>query len=144
MLILYKLPVTGSCSCAGIMGVMLGGGHGYLQGLYGFPADQILELRVVLANGTLVTASSEVNEDLFWGLRGAGHNLGIVTHTKYRLYSSGPRWSQIRLVFSGSQLEEVFTLSNDYLSVDHHPAGLILWYVFGRRPDLASEVSCSF
>lgn len=40
------------------MGVMLGGGHGYLQGLYGLLADQILEARVVLADDSAVTASS--------------------------------------------------------------------------------------
>ncbi|CAI4218385.1 unnamed protein product [Parascedosporium putredinis] len=134
-----KETVTGSCLCAGIMGIMLGGGHGYLQGLYGFPTDQILEMRVVLANGTLAVASAEENEDLFWGLRGAGHNFGIVTLTRYKVYPSGPKWSQARLVFPGSHLEQIFTLSNDYLSIDSHPAGLILWYVFSRRPDLAQE-----
>jgi FAD/FMN-containing dehydrogenase len=29
---------TGGCLCTGVMGVSLGGGHGYLQGLLGYPA----------------------------------------------------------------------------------------------------------
>ena len=61
------------------MGVALGGGHGTLQGHYGLLADQIVAARIVLGNGKAVTASKKKNSDLFWALRGAGHNFGIVT-----------------------------------------------------------------
>jgi FAD/FMN-containing dehydrogenase len=40
---------------------------------------------MVLANGTAVTVSSESNPDLFWAIRGAGHNFGIVTEFEYKI-----------------------------------------------------------
>lgn len=63
---------TGGCDCVGIMGLVMGGGHGKLQGLYGIVSDVLLEAEVVLADGRIVTASATENTDLFWALRGAG------------------------------------------------------------------------
>src|SRR5215467_15450026 len=44
----------------------------------------------VTAEGRLVTASAEKNADLFWGIRGAGANFGVVTSFEYRLHQVGP------------------------------------------------------
>ena len=57
---------AGICMCTGITGIMIGGGHGYLQRSHGLLADQILEARVVLADGSRVAASPDENRDLFW------------------------------------------------------------------------------
>jgi hypothetical protein len=42
---------TGACLCTGIMGPLLGGGHGLLQGQHGLLTDQLIKARIVLANG---------------------------------------------------------------------------------------------
>jgi len=131
-----KQTVTGNCLCTGVMGIMLGGGHGYLQGLFGLLADQILEARVVLADGSSVVTSPSSNQDLFWALRGAGHNFGIVTGFRYKVYDSIPEWSEVNLVFTHDKLESVFDLANDYVSEQSHPAELIIWYTLMRRPDI--------
>jgi FAD/FMN-containing dehydrogenase len=68
------------------MGPLLGGGHGFLQGRYGLVVDNVVSARVVLANSTVVTVSGEENGELFWALRGAGHNFGIVTEVRSRVY----------------------------------------------------------
>ena len=43
-------------------------------------------MRIVLADGSILTASEDENQDLFWAMRGAGHNFGIVTSMEYRIY----------------------------------------------------------
>lgn len=48
------------------------------MGEAGFSVDNIISLRVVLATGQIVTASATSYPDLFWALRGAGPNFGIV------------------------------------------------------------------
>ena len=74
----------------GIAGLTLGGGYGWLGGKHGLACDNILSLEVVTADGRLLTVSAEENADLYWGMRGAGANLGIVTSFEYRLHSVGP------------------------------------------------------
>lgn len=81
-----KQTTTTGCDCVGYMAPILGGGHGWLQGRYGLEADQLISTRLVLANGTVTTVSEESNPDLFWAIRGAGHNFGFVTQAKMRIY----------------------------------------------------------
>jgi FAD/FMN-containing dehydrogenase len=88
---LYGLAtVLGFVSLTGIVGLTLGGGFGYLTKRWGWTTDNVLGMNVVSADGCLVRASDEENEDLFWGLRGGGGNFGIVTGIDYRLHEVGP------------------------------------------------------
>lgn len=77
-------------SLQGIGGLTLGGGVGFLTGAHGLAADNLVSARMVLANGQVVTASDDENSDLFWAIRGAGPNFGIVTEFKYRVHKQGP------------------------------------------------------
>jgi hypothetical protein len=53
-------------------GFMQGGGHSVMASYYGLGADQVLSLQVVTADGRFVTADPEINQDLFYALRGGG------------------------------------------------------------------------
>ncbi|KAK6210529.1 putative secondary metabolism biosynthetic enzyme [Pestalotiopsis sp. IQ-011] len=74
----------GSCSCPGYTGLAVGGGIGRYYGSLGLVADRMISARVVTATGDIVQASAEENADLFWGLRGAGANFGIILSATYQ------------------------------------------------------------
>ena len=80
------MGLAGSSSGVGVVGYTLGGGYGWLGRKYGFAAESMREADVVTADGELVKASAEENTDLFWGLKGSGGNLGIVTSLEFTLY----------------------------------------------------------
>ncbi len=80
------VPVTGTDNAVGMAGLTLAGGYGPLTGKLGLALDNLLGADVVLADGTRVTASPADDRDLYWALRGAGGNLGVVTTARYRLH----------------------------------------------------------
>src|SRR6059036_2821796 len=75
---------AGIVTTTGLAGLTLGGGIGWLMRKYGLAVD------MVTADGTFVKASASENADLFWGIRGAGGNFGIVTEFEFRLNPVGP------------------------------------------------------
>ena len=74
----------------GIAGLTLGGGYGWLGGKFGLACDNLLSAEIVTADGTVLKVSANENSDLFWGVRGAGANLGIVTSFEYQVHTVGP------------------------------------------------------
>lgn len=117
---------------------MLGGGHGILQGRYGLLADNLVSARMVIANGTAITVSLESNPDLFWAIRGAGHNFGIVTEFTYKIYDVGENsnWAYESFIFTNDKLEEVYHELNKLTAGGTQPVELFNFSYFILLPDI--------
>jgi hypothetical protein len=139
LLKLGKESVTGACSCVGFMSPMLGGGHGYLQGRYGLMSDNLVSARVVLANGTAITVDERQHSDLFWGLRGAGHNFGVVTSVTYQVYDRTPDIAATIFTFTQDKLEDVFTIVNQWLAAPNRPVELTHFGLFANDPAVDTQ-----
>ncbi len=105
----------GQVSSTGVGGLTLGGGIGHLSRKYGLAIDNLLSVDVVTADGAFVAASAQEHPDLFWAMRGAGGNFGVVTSFEFRLYP-------VSMVFGGpiiypvEQVRDVLRLYRDYMA----------------------------
>jgi FAD/FMN-containing dehydrogenase len=80
----------GFISEVGVAGLTLGGGLGYLTRRFGWTVDNLEEVEIITADSRIRRASREEHPDLFWAIRGAGANLGVVTSFTFRLHQVGP------------------------------------------------------
>ena len=82
----FGLATTGGIiSTTGVAGLTLGGGIGYLARGQGLSIDSLVSADVVTADGQMVIASEQQNEDLFWAIRGGGGNFGVATSLEFGL-----------------------------------------------------------
>ncbi|RLN87429.1 hypothetical protein BBJ28_00018692 [Nothophytophthora sp. Chile5] len=108
---------AGTCPSVGIGGHISGGGYGVVGRHYGLAADQTTEMRVVLYNGSVVTASATENTDLFWALRGGGAgSFGIVTLFTIKVYTV-PEVSLFNIKFNASVNAAMLRTWMDYFPV---------------------------
>ncbi len=86
----YGLATTGGViSTTGVAGLTLGGGIGWLVGKHGMSIDNLRSMRMVTADGELITVNHHAHPDLFWALRGGGGNFGVVTSFTFALHPQG-------------------------------------------------------
>jgi FAD/FMN-containing dehydrogenase len=112
----FGLAVTGGrASTTGIAGQTLGSGSGRLERKLGLGLDNLISAEVVTADGQVLRASEDENEDLFWGLRGAGANFGVVTELEYRLHPIGPVVLGGLLLYDGRRSAELLRLYREVM-----------------------------
>jgi hypothetical protein len=98
--------VVGYCGTVAEAGFILGGGLGLQSRLHGLGLDNVLAMRIVLADGTVRYVSKDsknpMDVDLFWALRGAGGgSFGVVTELEVQIHKSSDR-----MIYSPLYLEK--------------------------------------
>lgn len=67
-------------------GLLITGGVGYMTKAHGASSDNILEVTIVTSDGVIHTCSKDNEPDLFFAVRGAAPNLGVVTEVKIQAF----------------------------------------------------------
>ena len=70
---------SGDSGDVGVGGLATAGGLGLLGRKHGLTIDHLVAAEIVTADGNLHRVSAEQEPELFWAIRGAGANFGIVT-----------------------------------------------------------------
>jgi alkanesulfonate monooxygenase SsuD/methylene tetrahydromethanopterin reductase-like flavin-dependent oxidoreductase (luciferase family)/FAD/FMN-containing dehydrogenase len=74
---------SGDYGGVGVGGLATAGGIGWFAREHGLTIDHLQSVDVVLADGSLVTASAARSSDLFWAMRGAGANFGLAVSFEF-------------------------------------------------------------
>jgi hypothetical protein len=113
---------------------MLGGGFSRLQANYGMSIDNLISVRLVTAKGEIITVSSTAGDrpNLWWCLKGAGHNFGIVISAVVKAFpqiNDGMHWES-NMIFLPDHIEQVTQTIND-LDMGE---GMSIHYAFAGLP----------
>lgn len=133
---------AGAVSHTGVAGLTLGGGIGYLSRLFGMTVDYLVGATIVVADGSILQVSETEHPDLFWALRGAGHNYGVVTSFTFR-YVPLPGEATIRLaLYRAEDRAEVLRYFRDWaVAAPDHVTGYARLY---RCPPYWSQVPTAY
>lgn len=83
----YGLAMSsGDYGDVGVGGLATAGGIGYLARKYGLTIDHVTAAEIVVADGRRLRVDAEHHPDLYWAIRGAGGNFGIVTAFELQAY----------------------------------------------------------
>jgi FAD/FMN-containing dehydrogenase len=98
----------------GVAGLTLGGGIGRLQRRFGLTIDNVRGVELVTADGRVVRASETEEPDLFWGIRGAGMNFGIVTAFEFGLQPFAGVLHRGTRIYRAAEAQAVWAAFRDF------------------------------
>jgi FAD/FMN-containing dehydrogenase len=132
----------GVVSTTGVAGLTLHGGMGHLRSKYGLSLDNLLAVGIVTADGQLRRASAEEHPDLFWAVRGAGSNFGVVTSFTFRLHPVGPTVMLCAAMYNLADAPTVLPRWRDFIATapDEFSPLAVFWSVpEGFPPELVGK-----
>jgi FAD/FMN-containing dehydrogenase len=121
----------GKVSTTGVGGLTLHGGFGWLRRKYGYSIDNLLAVEIVTADGQVLAASETEHPDLFWAVRGAGSNFGIVTAFEFLLHPVGPQVAFAAPFYALEDAERVLPAWRDFMrsAPDEISSNALFWGV---------------
>jgi hypothetical protein len=132
----------GVVSTTGIAGLTLHGGMGHLRSKYGLSLDNLRAVDIVTADGELRHASAEENADLFWAVRGAGSNFGVITSFEFQLHPVGPTVMLCAVLYALEDGPQVLRHWRDFIATapDEFTPLAVFWSVpEGFPPELVGK-----
>ncbi|HEX2280493.1 MAG TPA: FAD-binding oxidoreductase [Thermomicrobiales bacterium] len=132
----------GQISTTGIAGLTLHGGYGHLRRKYGLSLDNLISVDIVTADGKLRTASETENADLFWAVRGAGSNFGVITSFEFRLHPVGPKVMLCAVGYHQDDAPHVMAQWRDFMATapEEITSTVIFWSVPSDPPAFPAEL----
>lgn len=131
----------GQVSVTGVAGLTLGGGMGWIRRKWGLSCDNLISVEMVTADGRILTASENENEDLFWAVRGGGGNFGVVTSFEFRLHPLGPEIYGSLTIYPLAEATSVLRKWRDFVldSPDEVTCDAMIWGM-PPLPDVPPEM----
>lgn len=87
----------------------------------GFGSNNVYNYEVVLSNGTVVEASSDSSPDLFWAMKLASSNYGIVTRFDMNTYASPQIWGRlVAYPVTSQSMSDLFSAFEKYGHDNHN------------------------
>lgn len=137
----HDLIPPGIPDTVGVAGFTLGGGMCVTGRMNGLACDNLRSAEVVTATGEVVTASEDVNEDLFWALRGGSGNLGIVTSFEFDCVEASRDCLVANVLYPFDRAAEYLEYFNDVASElpeETFPTAAVM--TVPELPDLPEEL----
>lgn len=121
---------SGDYGGVGVGGLATAGGIGFFAREHGLTIDRLRAAEVVLADGSIVRTDASNRPDLFWAIRGAGANIGVVTSFEFEVDEVGEvGWAQLAI-----QVDDVATFLEGYGRVmEASPRDTTVFLVMGGR-----------
>jgi FAD/FMN-containing dehydrogenase len=126
----------------GVAGLTLGGGVGRLQRRLGLTIDSQRSVELVTAEARLVRASVDEEPELFWGLRGAGANFGVVTSLELDLHPFDGTLHRGVHIHPAGGIQELWPIFREFAaSAPDSIAAIFTVALAGPAPDYPAAVA---
>ncbi|KAF8921768.1 hypothetical protein BGZ58_003873, partial [Dissophora ornata] len=103
-------------SVGAVGGFCLGGGHGPLSPRHGLYADNVLQYKVVTADGEVRIANTYQNQELFWALRGGAPGFGVLVEAVYRTHPALENINYAQATIFSEDRESFAKIERDFYS----------------------------
>lgn len=124
---------SGDSGDVGVGGLGTTGGIGLMGRAHGLTIDRLRSVEAVAADGTIHRASLTENPDLFWGIRGAGANLAIVTSFEFDAAETSVV-AQAAITYQPTDLAEFLTQWGDLVEHSRREVSAFLYIGAGASP----------